>query len=293
MYTIIIFILSLITFNLCHSLVIDEGEMVKLNLSFPCGSTKVTLRNSYRPILYSSALPLSSRLDSNLNVVIQNDTEINQCNLVLTIDPVLRGNEGTYILSANLDGIEQFGYSRIWLGVNYGPGKVSCKAQSVHHGAWVILQCEAPKGTLPGVSGQIICYQNGAISPPYGSPRVTHRNIEQAIPVRLNESPVYCCSSSSDEIKDICDCGDFGWNPSYNNFTSTSPCSTTSHPQTPIASDAPTDEFFTTSSSIPGPQRMLCSPYTSFDNSCWLCAIVNLNPLMFLWIVELIYLVVG
>ena len=174
-------------------------------------------------ILYHFATP---------NHTLMNGTNVGNCWLHLTINPVLRDNEGTYILTAYKNGKMLPEYPRIGIRVKYPPGEASCETSRQYtDGEWVSLQCTAPVGTL---AGQIVCYQNGKRLFSLTEPVQGSRSLTQTIVARLVD-PVYCCSCSLEQTTDMCDCKDCKLDPIEDRvFTNnTEPCpeaSTTQHP---------------------------------------------------------------
>ena len=192
----------------CGSEKVRVGEKAILNFEYPCASTEVTLQQSNRPPFYKSNNSSSVPFPPNYLLENQNDSARNECSLHLTINPVSRDDQGTYIPTAYKNGAMLPDYPRIYLGVDYPPGKASCELSNDYNdGEWVSLQCTAPVGTLPG---QILCYQNDMRLPKGNELEESDRNLNQIILARLDHV-VYCCSSILTKTKDKCNCTDWGW----------------------------------------------------------------------------------
>ena len=185
-----------------------EGEEAQLNFPYPCDSTKVTLQHGYAAPFYTN--PGAVSLAQNQLLINQNKTDNNNCSIHLTIKPVSRHDQGTYILTAYKNGDMVPEYPRIGLRVDYPPGKPSCHSSTEYIDRdWATLQCTAPAGTLPG---QIVCYQNGGKVPPLTVPSVNSGTLYQSMLVKLAGS-VVCCSSLAEHTTDRCECMDCGWDP--------------------------------------------------------------------------------
>ncbi|XP_041472411.1 uncharacterized protein LOC121421690 [Lytechinus variegatus] len=191
-----------------------EGETVALNFSYPCDSTTTTLRHGYKLPFYNSAKqdnPTPLRYD--LQHFEDSGTDAT-CLVRLTINPVSRDDEGTFILSV-YNGSELLpDYPRIGLRVGYPPGKASCGSSSGHlDGVWMKLHCTAPKGNI---AGQIQCYQNSLRLPHLNRPVERGGSLHQVILARMTNHFVQCCSSIFDQTKTISQCVDGGWDPVKN-----------------------------------------------------------------------------
>ena len=207
----IIFVI-LVTLASCEARImrVREGDIAKLDFSYSCNSTRITLQYGYRAPCYSSANPASLAMPANQKLQLENGND--SCSIHLTINPVLRDDEGTYILTAYKNGVMLPDYPRIGLRVDYPPGKASCESSNDFNGEdWVTLRCTAPLGTLPGL---IVCYQNGLRLPPFTNPEQTDRIIAQTLLARFVDTYVFCCSALLEERKNECECNDFGWDPS-------------------------------------------------------------------------------
>ncbi|XP_030845405.1 uncharacterized protein LOC105441617 [Strongylocentrotus purpuratus] len=213
-----VFVLIFLTFyrpSVCTILNVREGEEAKLNFSYPCNITKTTLQHSYRAPFYNSenlgSNPLPQRYELENHE--KNDDDPT-CFILLIIDPVLRSDEGTYILSVYNHSQLLPEYPRIGLRVAYPPGRASCESSSNHlDGAWIKLQCNAPLGNL---ASQIVCYQNGMRLPPLGTPVENGGRLSQVILARIEDHSVRCCSSTLDQTKTMQQCRDCGWDPIQN-----------------------------------------------------------------------------
>ncbi|XP_030840924.1 uncharacterized protein LOC115923774 [Strongylocentrotus purpuratus] len=198
--------------NVCKSedewKTVIEGASVHLHYPYPCNSIRVKLQYGYRAPFYTLADTESIVLPpAQVNrFTFRNKSESDHCSLQVSINHVKRIDAGTYIFFAySEDGIYESSFKRIGLNVDFLPGKASCtmgKENTV--GNWVALDCMAPVGTL---SGQIDCFQSGEKMPPITEPTETHTHLKQTILVKKKD-PVFCCTSTSEHTKDLCDCND-------------------------------------------------------------------------------------
>ncbi|XP_041472775.1 uncharacterized protein LOC121422037 [Lytechinus variegatus] len=254
----------LIGISVCNATIMyaREGEMMLLEFVYPCNSTRITLQYGNRAPCYSSAEPKHMSMPPNQRLAFENDSQV--CSVQWTIDPVLRDDAGTYILTAYKNGIMLPDYPRIGLRVEYPPGRATCQLSDYHHDAeWLSLRCTAPRGTLPG---HILCYQNGLRLPTYTHLQQTDRTITQTILARSANMNVFCCSTLLQESKDKCECKDFGWDPSNKTtLTEISPCPIPATVQTsePMSSVSPTQDiqidYFTMPTKIPDISKCQCN----------------------------------
>ncbi|XP_030845489.1 uncharacterized protein LOC115925540 [Strongylocentrotus purpuratus] len=203
-------ILFILCKTACNATILNsmEGELAELDFPYPCNVSRVTFQYANRAPAYNSADPNSNSLPPNQNLTFKHESENNECSLHLTINPVLRNDAGTYILTAyNVN--DQYIYGkRVGLRVDYPPGKAFCDSGEVYiEGEWIRLHCSAPEGN--NVPGQIMCYQDGMRLPPLTSPGT----LDQVILARPAAGLVYCCSSSLQQTEDRCDCKDSTWDP--------------------------------------------------------------------------------
>nr|XP_054761294.1 uncharacterized protein LOC129267680 [Lytechinus pictus] len=191
-----------------------EGETEALKFSYPCDSTSTTLRHGYKLPFYNSAnqdnqIPLRYDLQH-----FEDGVKDATCFVRLTIDPVSRDDEGTFILSAYNGSRLLPDYPRVGLRVGYPPGKASCGSSSGHlDGVWMKLHCTAPKGNI---AGQIQCYQDSVRLPQLDRPVESGGALRQVILARTTIHFVQCCSSIFDQTKTISQCADGGWDPVKN-----------------------------------------------------------------------------
>ncbi|XP_063960538.1 uncharacterized protein LOC129268009 [Lytechinus pictus] len=202
-----------------------EGERVEMDFPYPCNiSSRVTFQYGNRAPYYNSASPGSMSLPSNQNLTFNTESDNNECSLHLIINPVSRDDAGTYILTA-YNANDQYIYDeRVGLRVSYPPGKAKCDSSEIYiDGEWITIQCSALIGNVPG---QFLCYQNGMRLPPLTSPEVISGRLRQVMLARLTEL-VYCCSSTTQEVKGRCDCKDTIWDPILSDESNvTDPCPT-------------------------------------------------------------------
>ncbi|XP_030840408.1 uncharacterized protein LOC115923573 isoform X1 [Strongylocentrotus purpuratus] len=212
-FEISILLISIILVNLygCKSTQLSkiEGQEANLIFPYPCDSTEVTLQHSYRVPFYRSSdgSSLSLSQDQVQRLQVQNRNNTDNCYLEFTINNLLSIDQGTYISSVYKDGeilVEQT--HRIWLQVDFPPGKASCVVSEDKGGDWVSIDCTANIGSL---SGEFECYQDGVWMPPLSDPSHTNTLLKQTILIKKSQ-PVFCCSSTLDEYKERCECKDTG-----------------------------------------------------------------------------------
>ncbi|XP_041474052.1 uncharacterized protein LOC121422890 [Lytechinus variegatus] len=204
-------IIVLITLLIAHvyaseGISLMQGQEANLNFPYPCDSTEVTLQQSNRRPFYSSTGDSSLSLpDSQVQrFKVKNIINSGRCSLDLTIRDLMRDDQGTYILFAYKDGnILHDDTHRVWLQVDYPPGKESCGMGDDEGGDGVEVENTANAGSLPG---KIKCYEDGLWIPPSNEPIETD-SLKQKILNRKSE-PAFCCSSTLDEYKSRCECKD-------------------------------------------------------------------------------------
>ena len=214
-----------------------EGEEIELDFSYPSECARVTLRNGMRAPFYDSTNQDSLSLSENQELEFRNETGSNNCLLQLKINPVLRSDEGGYILTAYSDDGNIVEDTRVGLRVDYPPGKASCGWGKENVGDdWGSLECTAPSGSL---LGEIICYQNGERVPPMGGPRDSVDSLVQTMWVRYSQ-PAFCCALVVGQPIDRCQCTDYTWDP---HSITTEPCPVdmvTTHQEASNSSQSPT-----------------------------------------------------
>nr|XP_054762043.1 uncharacterized protein LOC129268521 [Lytechinus pictus] len=184
-----------------------EGEGVNLTFPYPCNSTKVTLQQWNRVPFYSStdgsSMSLSPDQVQRFNV--QNKIDNGTCSLELTITDLRRDDQGTYILFVYQDGnILSDDIKRLYLQVDYPPGKTSCVVGDSRGGEWVGVDCTVNAGSIPG---KIECYQNGLWMPLLNDPTVVVSLLKQTLLI-LKSKPAFCCFSPWHEYRERCECND-------------------------------------------------------------------------------------
>nr|XP_054762048.1 uncharacterized protein LOC129268526 [Lytechinus pictus] len=208
MAKIVILITSFIfAHNVSRGISLMQGQEANLIFPYPCDSTKVTLQHSYRRPFYSLtdgsslSLPASQAQRFEVKNVINNGS----CSLDLTIRDVMRDDQGTYILFVYKDREIQGDHThRIYLKVEYPPDKALCVVGEDYGRGWVVVDCTAKAGSLPG---KIECYKNDVWMPHLTDPSVRGSLLKQTIIIRKSE-PVYCCSSALNVNKSRCECDD-------------------------------------------------------------------------------------
>ncbi|XP_041474549.1 uncharacterized protein LOC121423282 [Lytechinus variegatus] len=250
-----------------------EGEKANLIFPYPCDSTEVTLQQSNRWPFYSSTEGLSPSLPKSQvqRLKVKNIINNGSCSLDLTIRDLLRGDQGTYILFAYKDGnILGDDTHRIYLQVDYPPGNASCVVGVDKGGDWVVVDCTANAGTIPG---KIECYQEGLWMPPLTDPVESGSLLGQFILIRKSE-PAFCCSSSLFEDKPRCECNDTSLNLDDNH--SNHPCPlpsetlTTYHPSI-VTENNPSNNYSTTMSTPPNKMRECNYKKTVITLSFFMC----------------------
>nr|XP_054753646.1 uncharacterized protein LOC129259377 [Lytechinus pictus] len=248
-----IFILTVLaTCDMCTSKdqrkTVLEGDSEHFHFPYPCNSTLITLQ-------YGLKHPFYTLRDTDADIVpvhvgrfaFKTRKEHGHCSLLVTINSIIRSDEGLYIFFAYREGnVHEGSFKRIALDVDFLPGKAFCtQNEDIITGNWVTLDCVAPVGSL---SGQIDCYQNGEKMPPLTSPVETFQHLKQTI-LAEKTYPVFCCTSSQRNVRDMCECNDFKWDLANDKNLSSmiDPCS-------PIISDLQikevTDIYFTTSKPV-------------------------------------------
>nr|XP_054763743.1 uncharacterized protein LOC129270375 [Lytechinus pictus] len=194
----------------CNALSVMQGQDGNLIFPYPCNSTSVTLQYSYRNPFYRSTdesqLSLQKNQENRYKVQLTcNEDSPKECFVNLTISSITRDDQGTYILFVYMDReILGDATQRIWLGVDYPPGKASVVGMEAKGGNWMAVDFTAPLGSI---GGKIECYQGGEWMPPLSEPTETDALLKQTILIRKSH-PVFCCSSVFNEDKDICACND-------------------------------------------------------------------------------------
>ncbi|XP_041470124.1 uncharacterized protein LOC121419732 [Lytechinus variegatus] len=212
-----------------------QGQEANLIFPYPCDSTKVTLQQSNRlPLYRSTNMTEGSSLSLPANQAqrfeVKNMIVNSSCSLDLTIRDLMNDDQGTYILFVYKNGdIIGDDTHRIYLKVDYPPGKASCVVGDDKGGDWVAVDCTANAGSLPG---KIECYQDGLWMPPLTKPIETGSLLKQTLLIRKSQ-PVFCCSSIRQEDKSRCACDDCAL--FLQNIHSTDPC-----PTEPIVTKIPT-----------------------------------------------------
>lgn len=220
-----IILLSLLAFTRGDTtmLTVVEGNYTQLNFSYPCNSTRVTLQIASGSPFYDSANPEPLSLHKNREVALQNETEDNIiCLLQLNTNPVLRSDDGGYILTA-YDGDGDILHDlRVTLRVDYRPGKASCLWGEEENVVvdWRAMQCKVPAENL---SWQIACYQNGIRLPQVNTSMVDGDILQQTFWVRYSQN-VFCCASLQDQLIDRCACDDIVWPDPLHSGNITDPC---------------------------------------------------------------------
>ena len=225
--SVFIVFLSLITSSRCDSFVnAIEGESVKLEFPYPCSSTKITLQHGNILPFYNSAL--NPHQSERFKVEYMTEEE-NHCFLQLSIDPVKRGDGGTYILFVS----DRSYITSVDLRVHFLPGVAHCSFNGSYAGDWKKLHCIASVGSM---LGQIQCFQKGVRLPHLSAPSEKDKTLEQIILVEQDRHHVFCCSSQLGEPKGRCDCHDYAWNPlSYGGVLNPGNlCPTTTHESTAL-----------------------------------------------------------
>ncbi|XP_030842209.1 uncharacterized protein LOC105445862 [Strongylocentrotus purpuratus] len=260
-----------------------QGQEANLIFPYPCDSTKVSLQHSYRVPFYSSTdgLSLSLSQDQVQRYNVQNRNNTENCSLGFTISNLLSIDQGTYILSVYKDGeilVEQT--HRIWLQVDYPPGKASCVVSDEKGGDWVSIDCTANVGSL---SGEIECYQDRVWMPPLSDPIETRTLLKQTILIRKSQ-PVFCCSSTLIEYKERIECNDTALYLAGNNSTYPSPLTSTATTRTlnDITETTETQSYMVSNTTISMKENYVTSVII---HSVFVC----IEVILLLFIVSLIY----
>nr|XP_054753642.1 uncharacterized protein LOC129259374 [Lytechinus pictus] len=218
-----------------------EGDSVHFHYPYPCNSTLITLQYGIRDPFYRLR-----DTDADIGQVevdmftFKIRKEHSHCSLLVRINSVIRSDEGLYIFFAYQEGnVHSDSFKRIALDVDFFPGKAFCtQNEESKTGNWVALDCVAPVGSL---SGQIDCYQNGEKMPPLTSPIETFKHLKQTI-IAKKTYPVFCCTSSQRNVRDVCECNDFIWDLANDTNLSSmvDPCEPLKSDQHVIQTTAPT-----------------------------------------------------
>nr|XP_054753647.1 uncharacterized protein LOC129259378 [Lytechinus pictus] len=187
-----------------------EGDSVLFHFPYPCNSTLITLQYGLRDPFYTLRDTDSDIVPIEVDMfTFKIRKEHSHCSLLVRINSVIRSDEGIYIFFAYREGnVHSNSFKRIVLDVDFFPGKAFCtQNEESKTGNWVALDCVAPVGSL---SGQIDCYQNGEKMPPLTSPLETFKHLKQTI-IAKKTSPVFCCTSSQRNVREMCECNDFVW----------------------------------------------------------------------------------
>nr|XP_054763675.1 uncharacterized protein LOC129270304 [Lytechinus pictus] len=221
-----IFILSvLFMFNICESKdelkTVMEGDTVDLYYLYPCNSTTITVQYGRRLPFYilENAESITLPPAQAKRFTFTNKREDDNCVICIRINDVSRMDAGTYIFFAYIeDDVHDSSFKMIGLDVVFLPEMASCTISDENMGGdWVALDCTALVGS---VSGWVDCYQNGEKMPPRTDPNETNKYLKQTI-LAKKTLPVFCCSSTWEHTKDVCECNDFQWDLSNNkNMTS-------------------------------------------------------------------------
>nr|XP_054763682.1 uncharacterized protein LOC129270310 [Lytechinus pictus] len=207
-------------FNMCESYELQtvmEGDTIDLYYPYPCNSSRITLQYGRRLPFYIledaetiTLLPAQAK-----RFTFTNEREDDNCLLFVRIKEVSRTDAGTYIFFAyTRDDVSESSSKSIGLHVDFLPGKASCKMNNdmIMEGDWVALDCIAPVGSI---SGWIDCYQNGEKMPSRTDPTETNKYLKQTI-LAKKKLPVFCCTSTWEHTRDICECTDFQWDLANN-----------------------------------------------------------------------------
>nr|XP_054753614.1 uncharacterized protein LOC129259344 [Lytechinus pictus] len=201
-------ILIVLGLSRCESVSKIQGQNVTLRFPYSCDTTDVTLQQSTRRPFYRSTFGpglFLLQLDQVKRFTVYVGNNSDSCFVDLMINNLMKDDRGTYILFVYKDGeIQGDDTHRIYLKVDYPPGKASCVVGDEKGGDWVSLDCQANAGSLPG---KIECYQNGVWMPSLTGPTETGSLLKQTILIRQS-GPVFCCSSLIDEDRERCECKD-------------------------------------------------------------------------------------
>ncbi|XP_030838026.1 uncharacterized protein LOC115922717 [Strongylocentrotus purpuratus] len=213
------------------------GEEKQLHFSYPCDSTRVTLRNGIWAPFYDSTNPDSLSLPENKKLAFRIKNESNICLLQLKIYPVLRSDEGGYILTAYAGDGNILEDTRVGLRVDYPPGKASCGwEEETVADDWRLLECTA---WFVSLLGEIVCYQNEIRVPPVRKPRDRDGILEHTMWVRFSQ-PAFCCALLVGQPVDRCKCNDYTW-AGFSNLTEPCPVAVvTTHQGASTSSQSPT-----------------------------------------------------
>ncbi|XP_041483417.1 uncharacterized protein LOC121430204 [Lytechinus variegatus] len=184
-----------------------QGQEANLIFPYPCNSTEVTLQQSNRRPFYRSTEGPSLSLPANQaqRFQVKNLIVNGSCSLDLTINELMRDDQGTYVLFVYKDGdILGDGIQRIFLEVNCPPKKACCVVDEYYSRGWVTIDCTADAESLPG---KIECYQNGLSMPHLTDPAVRGSLLKQNIIIRESQ-PAFCCYFALNANKSSCECDD-------------------------------------------------------------------------------------
>ncbi|XP_063962224.1 uncharacterized protein LOC129270371 [Lytechinus pictus] len=201
-------IVIIVNLSACKSLLLskNQGQDANLKFPYPCDSSEVTLQLWHNAPFYRStenslrSLPTDQLPRFN----VQNRNETGNCYLELQISNLKLIDEETYISTVYKDGQVLDDFTAIRLQVDYPPGQVTCVEDREIAADWVLVDCTANSGSLPG---KINCYQNGLWMAPLTTPIETDSLLKQTILIKKSE-PTFCCSCTLDEYKSICECND-------------------------------------------------------------------------------------
>nr|XP_054763739.1 uncharacterized protein LOC129270371 [Lytechinus pictus] len=201
-------IVIIVNLSACKSLLLskNQGQDANLKFPYPCDSSEVTLQLWHSAPFYRStenslcSLPTDQLQRFN----VQNRNETGNCCLELQMSNLKLIDEETYISTVYRDGQVLDDFTAIRLQVDYPPGQVTCVEDREIAADWVLVDCTANSGSLPG---KIECFQNGLWMPPLNTPIETDSLLKQTILIKKSET-AFCCSCTLDEYKSICECND-------------------------------------------------------------------------------------
>ena len=195
-----------------------------------CYSYKTNVAQRHDPILLEGNANLTAEfwLDRDMNVTCCSvssafDKDWQTCNDFYSSEP------GRHTNHLPISPITPFKKSN-------GPGKPTCILASqkdiVHHGKWVPLECTASVGNHLGF---ITCYQDGDKMPPLTQPLENDTTLTQTIWIQITR-PTFCCSSTLNNPKDICECEDFirDFSQNSNDSLDLKPCPTSTASPTTV-----------------------------------------------------------
>ncbi|XP_041473800.1 uncharacterized protein LOC121422700 [Lytechinus variegatus] len=201
-------IIIIVSLSACKSLLFskNQGQDANLKFPYPCDGSEVHLQLWHNAPFYRSTENSLQSLpqDQLQRFNVQNRNESGNCYLDLQINDLKIIDEGTYISTVYKDGQVLDDFTAIRLQVDYPPGQVTCVEDREIAADWVLVNCVADAGSLPG---KIECYQGGERVPPLTSPNETESLLKQTVLIRKSE-PAFCCSCTLDEYKSRCECND-------------------------------------------------------------------------------------